>query len=125
MRREYGWYLGRAALVVCVLVAVGPSAHAAGRGAVASMGSRTVPTLVLITFGREGGNMLPLRVTIDAAGTVAVTTSAPSGTRQPPVHLSRDALNGLFRLSVAEGFPTMPTRLIGHGLPENGYTQAL
>jgi len=120
MRHGHGWYLGQAALMACVLVAVGSSARAASRGAAPPARPRTVPTSILITFGREGGNMLPLRVTIDAAGTVAVATSAPTNVGRPPVHLSQDALNGLFRLSVAEGFPAMPVRIIGHGLPDIG-----
>ena len=35
-------------------------------------------------------------------------------------HVSKDALNGLLALAKAEGFFTMPARMIGHGLPDVG-----
>jgi hypothetical protein len=70
----------------------------------------------LIVLGREGGNIRPLTVTIARDGTVTVTgpVTAPS----PAPHLSKDALSGLLALAKAEGFFTMPTRMIGHGLPD-------
>ncbi len=111
MRQRLGspqWWAAFAVGSIAPLVA---HAHAASRGAMP-------PSPVVVTFGREGGNMLPLRVTIDATGSVAI--SAPGRTTPSAVRLSPDALDGLRTLAAAEGFATMPPHQIGRGLPDVG-----
>lgn len=117
MRRIHGWKAGWGVLAACVLAGAASGSPAKSPGAAAIVRPGAAPP-VLILFGREGGNMRPLRVTIDAAGTVAA--GYPAGGGRTPIHLSKDALDGLLRLAVAEGFPTMPARMIGRGLPDIG-----
>lgn len=112
MRRQREWRHVCATLAVCSL-ACAPHGDAALRHA--ALGP-TSP--IVVTFGSEGGNMLPLRVTIDARGAVAI--SAPGRTAPPSVRLSQDALDGLRMLAAAEGFAAMPPHQIGHGLPDVG-----
>jgi len=111
MRPQLGKSQWLVALAIGALPLCAAYAHAASHG-VAS------PSPIVVTFGREGGNMLPLRVTIDATGAVAI--SAPGRTTPSSVHLSPDALDGLRTLATAEGFAAMPLRQIGHGLPDVG-----
>jgi len=65
------------------------------------------------TFGTEGGNIRPLTVTIGSDGTVAASWGATA-----TVQLSKDATDGLMRLAKAEGFFALPSRIVGHGLPD-------
>ncbi len=113
MGQRLGQLFWGAALAVGGLTSIAPlaaHAHAAPHRV-------AVPSPVLVTFGREGGNMLPLHVTIDAIGSVAIATP---GRTPPPVRLSPDALDGLRTLAAAEGFAAMPPRQIGRGLPDVG-----
>ena len=116
MRQRLGQLFWWAALAVGGLAVIAPltalSAHVhAASHRVAALSP------IMVTFGREGGNMLPLRVTIDATGAVAI---ASPGRTSPPIRLSLDALDGLRTLAAAEGFATMPPRQIGRGLPDVG-----
>lgn len=111
------WRGGAAtASIVLALAVAGPltarvsDAHGATRAA--------SPAPIIFTFGRQGGNIRPLTVTIDSTG--AVKTSAPAGGPAATVHLSPDALDGVMKLARAEGFFTMPAQMIGHGLPDIG-----
>ena len=100
-------------------VGVGPATAAASpsHAAVASP-SRATAVPIVVTFGREGGNVRPLTVTIDANG--AVVTSYPVVGAPRHVRLSADALAGLLTLARAEGFFALPTRIVGRGLPDIG-----
>lgn len=71
----------------------------------------------LFSFGREGGNIRPLTVTIDDIDAVTIT---PSDTNTTRPHLSADALAGLLALARAEGFFKLPPQIVGHGLPDAG-----
>jgi len=102
-----------AALAVCRFASIASHADAAVHSAA------TVDTSPIVTpFGRDGGTMLPLRVTIDAS--VAVTVSAPRRTTPSSMRLSPDTLDGLRTLAAAEGSATMPSRQVGRGLPAVG-----
>ncbi|GAC1396971.1 MAG: hypothetical protein NVSMB65_16060 [Chloroflexota bacterium] len=99
-----------AMLAVLGIAGVGASqAAAAPAPAVTHQGARAAtPAFV---FGREGGNIRPFVVTIDAGGVVTVT----GGIRVlvPHAQLTPDALDGLRKLASAEGFPAMPARIDG------------
>jgi len=82
----------------------------------AARGSGQVPR-TLFSFGREGGNIRPLTVTIDDTGLVTVT---PGDATAPRPHLAADALAGLMALARAEGFFKLPSQIVGHGLPDAG-----
>ena len=102
-----------------VLVASMPlSAMASHGGAARAQARPAALSPRLIVLGREGGNIRPLTVSISGDGTVTVTGAVTTPTPAP--HLSKDALSGLLALAKAEGFFTMPARMIGHGLPDVG-----
>ena len=86
--------------------------------AVGASRSHAAQARLVFAFGREGGNIRPLTVTIDDTG--MVTTSYPVGRANGPVRLSRDALQGLLTLARAEGFFGLPSQMVGHGLPDIG-----
>jgi len=86
--------------------------------AVGASPSRAGQAHLVFAFGREGGNIRPLTVTIDDTG--MVTTSYPVGKANGPVRLSRDARQGLLTLARAEGFFGLPNKMVGHGLPDIG-----
>jgi hypothetical protein len=111
MRPQRGKLPWLVTLAIAGLPLCAAHAHAASHGV-------APPSPIVVTFGREGGNMLPLRVTIDATG--AVVISAPGRATPSSVRLSPDALDGLRTLAAAEGFATMPLRQIGRGLPDVG-----
>lgn len=86
--------------------------------ALASHGTAQQPAALhqpAFVAGREGGNIRPSTVTIYSDGTVSVS-GAGAGSSHP--QLSKDALDGLMKLARAEGFFTLPGRIIGHGLPD-------
>jgi len=103
----------RAAVAAGVLGG-GLSLAGAPPAAVSAPPPRAAAPLTLFAFGREGGNIRPLTVTIDATGLVTATT----GTATSPPHLTTDALDGLLTLARAEGFFALPSRIVGHGLPD-------
>ena len=78
--------------------------------------AHALPAPFLFAFGREGGNIRPLTVTIGTTGTV--TMSAAAGGGRPPGQLSPDALDGLLLLAKAERFFALPAHIVGHGLPD-------
>jgi len=104
-------------LAVLILALV-PVATGAGRSATAQAARPAAPERIVIAFGRQGGNIRPLTVTIDASGVVKASyavAGAPAHTR-----LSQDTVDGLLKLATPEGFFTMPARIVGHGLPDIG-----
>jgi len=104
---------------VCAALAVCRFASLASHADAAVHSAATVDTSPIVTpFGRDGGTMLPLRVTIDAS--VAVTFSAPRRTTPSSMRLAPDTLDGLRTLAAAEGSATMPSRQAGRGLPHVG-----
>ena len=91
------------ALVPALIVAIPMPAYASGPADRSS--GLSVP--VTIAFGQELGNIRPFRVTIAGNGTIQLNG---------PIHLSgaqhavsKDALAGLVRLAVAEGFRSLPS----------------
>jgi hypothetical protein len=101
------------ALAMLALTVALPIAALASHGAAPHAGpAAATPEFV---FGREGGNIRPLTVTIYSDGTV----NNGSGTAAT-FQLSPQALAGLLKLAQAEGFYKLPPRIIGHGLPDIG-----
>lgn len=78
--------------------------------------AHTLPAPFVFAFGRDGGNMRPLMVTIGMTGTVSMSAAAGGG--RPLGPLSPDALDGLLLLAKAERFFALPTHIVGHGLPD-------
>ncbi len=108
-----------AAPLAVVALAAAPftalASHTVASHAVSTAGH--APRAVFV-FGREGGNIRPLSVTIDDSG--AVMGGLTSGTAAAPRLISKDAVDGLLKLATAEGFFKLPTQMIGHGLPDIG-----
>jgi hypothetical protein len=63
--------------------------------------------------GREGGNIRPFSVTIQTDGTVAV--SGPVTVKNSGAHLSKDAMQALYKLAKAEKFFSLPDQINGPG----------
>lgn len=93
-----------AALPVAALASYGGAHHSAHAQAALNR--------PLFAFGREGGNIRPLTITITTTGLVK---GAMNGAR---MQLSPAALNGLMTLARAEGFFSLPATIVGHGLPD-------
>ncbi len=108
LTRSLGAALGALALTIALPVA----ALASHGAAPPARPSAATPEFV---FGREGGNIRPLTVTIYSDGTV----NNSIGTT-PKFQLAPEALAGLLKLTQAEGFYRLPSRIIGHGLPDIG-----
>ncbi len=96
-------------------VRVGPARTPAHMDAIPAH-AHARPAPFLFAFGRDGGNIRPLTVTIGTTGTV--TMSAAAGGGRPPGQLSPDALDGLLLLAKAERFFALPAHIVGHGLPD-------
>lgn len=101
-----------AGLAMLALAELPVAVLASHAGAVHAGSPHTGATTPLFVFGREGGNIRPFKVTIGADGTVAGTLT------NAHIQLSPDTLNGLMKLARAEGFFTLPNRIVGHGLPD-------
>jgi hypothetical protein len=103
------------ALVPLVLATALPLVALASRGeAISGDHTNANPHQSEFVFGREGGSIRPLTVTIYDDGTVIVNGV------QKNLHprLSQDTLDGLMKLAQAEGFFRMPSRMTGQGLPD-------
>lgn len=72
---------------------------------------------LVFAFGRTGGNILPVRVSIFANG--VVTVDGPVRAQQPGVHLSSDAIKGLVKLANAEKFFSLHKRMSGGLYPDS------
>ncbi len=103
--------------VVAAGVLGGGLLGAGSAAAVSAHAPRAAATHTLFSFGREGGNIRPLMVSIDDMGLVTVIPSDATATRP---HLAADALAGLLTLARAEGFFKLPPQIVGHGLPDAG-----
>lgn len=106
----------RAAIAAAVLGGRVPLGESSG-AAVDAYARHAAAPRILFAFGREGGNIRPLAVTIDDTGLVTTTTG---GAMTAHPRLTTDALDGLRTLARAEGFFTLPARIVGHGLPDAG-----
>jgi hypothetical protein len=85
------------------LLPAGPTTEAA----LSHQTSRASTPIILIS--RQGGNIRPFSVAIDANGVVTVT-----GTQQnTPVTLQKAAVRGLLKLAQAERFFTLPLHIVG------------
>jgi hypothetical protein len=96
-----------AALTVALIVPLTALAHNAQPA-----GYQQATNLSFVV-GREGGNIRPFSVTIQKDGTVAVT--GPVTAKQPTTHLSKDALQALYKLAKAEKFFSLPDQINGSG----------
>ena len=104
-------------LAVLILATI-PVAAGAGRDATAQAAHPAAPEHVVIAFGRQGGNIRPLTVTVDVNGAVKASYAVAGAPAHAP--LSQDTVDGLIKLATAEGFFAMPARIVGHGLPDIG-----
>jgi hypothetical protein len=111
-RRPFSRSLAAALGALALTVAL-PVAALASQGAAPQ--ARPAAATREFVFGREGGNIMPLTVTIYSDGTVKSSMGGATAFQLPP-----EALAGLVKLARAEGFYSLPARIIGHGLPDIG-----
>ncbi|MDQ2743801.1 MAG: hypothetical protein M3Z66_16110 [Chloroflexota bacterium] len=98
--------LAGAALLTLSLTTFATPSHAAGNAGARSTPSRqhvAVAQLVSTTIilGRQGGNIRPFTITIDAGGSVQVSGGVQS---HGVTNISKVAVRGLLKLARAEGF---------------------
>jgi hypothetical protein len=108
IRNWRGAAVGLTALVLLLLVPLTALAY----GAQASRNQKQVTNLSFVV-GREGGNIRPFSVTIQPDGTVAV--NGPVTVKRSGVHLSKDAMQALYKLAKAEKFFSLPGTINGPG----------
>jgi hypothetical protein len=71
----------------------------------------------VFAFGRTGGNIVPVKVSILSTG--LVTVSGPVRAQQPGLRLSSDVIKGLLKLTSAEKFFSLPKHLSGGLFPDS------
>ncbi len=111
-------FLARMSMASALILTL-TSASWSGRGNAATVPAlRTAaPDPAVFVFGQQGDPQHPLTITIDDAGVVVATSGRPPRRWAPRGRLSQDALTGLVKLALAEGFVTMsgtiPTTRLG------------
>lgn len=107
------------ALAVLLVIRLPATAEASRHPAVGAHHLRPAAAQPAFIFGRRGGNIRPLSVTIDDGGQVSGAGSA-SG-QNAPRNLTPDVAKGLLKLAEAEEFFSMPASTACPGvLPDVG-----
>jgi hypothetical protein len=104
--------LAAALIAATAAASLAPASIAAAKGTSATGAAPCIPAghgpsaIPSIVFGRRGGNIRPMRVSIYGDGTVTYIGGSPLSTT---FTMLPDAVLGLQRLAQAEGFTAWPT----------------